>query len=326
MSLEPETLAGAASVARAPAAGRAPRGAVALALLVAYLVRTCTAALATFPLVAAVGASGIRSFPEGDAKLFEPGALWLLEVLIRERALLDELVAPIGALLLVGSLASIVPEWLLVRALRPLGSGSLSGQAPPTRSVARDEPWPREAARTLPWLGLVAVATWAARALLVLATVALAMAARSYFLSARDERLPLLAAGLATAIGGLAWAALSVLHDATVIEVVTRGATARQAIATALGELRRRGLRLALRYALLLLASGIVLAAAAAAVSFVDVARGSGWRTLGAAMAHQIAIVGLLVLRAAWLSSAIAALTARPSSSSPVNLREFRRP
>jgi hypothetical protein len=314
MTIEQETLEGATPEDMAPARGRSPARAVALALFLAYVFRTSTAALATFPLVAVVGASGIQTFPEGDSKLFEPGALWLLEVLIRERALLDELVAPIGALLLISALASIGVEWLLVRALLPMAGGSLSGRAPSAHSPP-SEPLSREAARTLPWLGLVAFATWAARALLVLATVGLAMTARSYFLSARDERLPVLAAALATLVGGLGWAGLSVLHDASVIEVVARGATARQAIAAAFGELRRKGFRLAARYGLLLATSGIVLAAAAAAVSWVDVARGSGWRTLGAAVAHQLAIAALLVLRAAWLSSAIATLAGARSRS-----------
>jgi hypothetical protein len=313
MTIEQETAA--AREDTVPAGVQSPARAVALALCLAYLLRTATAALATFPLAAAVGASGIREFPEGDSKLLEPGALWLLEILIRERGLLDELAAPIGALLLIGAFASIVSEWLLVRALRPVASGSLSGMARSTHSPA-SEPVSREAARALPWLGLVALATWAARALLVLATVALAMTARSYFSSARDERLPLLAATLvATLVGGVGWAGLSVLHDATVIEVVTRGATARQAMASALGKLRGEGLRLAARYGLLLVASSIVLAAAAVAVSGMDVARGSGWRTLGAALAHQVAIVALLVLRAVWLWSASATLAAARSRS-----------
>jgi hypothetical protein len=316
MTIMQEAVGGTGPEPMAPARGESRGRAVALALILAYLFRTSTAALATFPLAAGVGASGIRAFPEGDSRLFEPGALWLLEVLVRQRALLDELAAPIGALLLVGALASIVAEWLLVRALRPMASVS------PTHSPP-SEPLSREAARTLPGLGLVALATWIARALLVLATVGVAMTARSYFPSARDERLPLLAAALVTLIGGVGWAGLSVFHDATVIEVVTRGATARQAIAGAFGELRRKGFRLAARYGLLLAASGIVLAAAAAAVTWLDVARGSGWRTLGAAMAHQLAIAALLVLRAAWLSSAITTLAARPRAEATVQAEAF---
>jgi hypothetical protein len=311
MTMDPEGLERTPLDDSAATPWRSPARAVGLALFLAYVLRAGTSALATFPLAAAVGASGMRMFPEGDSKLFEPGALWLVEVLIRQRALLEELTAPIGALLCVGALASIGVEWLLVRALHPMAMGSRSGEAS-FRHSPPSEPLSREAARTLPWLGLVALATWAARALLVLATVGVAMTARSYFLSARDERLPLLAAALVTLVGGVGWAGLSVLHDATVIEVVTRAATARQAIASALRELRRKGFRLAARYGLLLVASGVVLAAAAAAVSWVDVARGSGWRTLGAAMTHQLAIAALLVLRAAWLSSAIATLgTAR---------------
>jgi hypothetical protein len=287
---------------------------VARALVLAYLFRTAGAALATFPLAAAVGASGLLDFPEGDSKLFEPGAVWLIEALLRERAWLDALVAPIVVLLLLSALASVIPEWLVVRALRAPRGAALAGPGPSTPAPAQ-EPLSHEAARTLPGLGLVAAATGATRALLVLASVGLAMTARSYFLSARDERLPFLAATLVASIGAVGWAALSVWHDAAVIEVVERGASAPQAIASALGDLRRSGLRLAVRYGLVLLASAVVLGAAAAAVSLLDVARASGWRTLGAAITHQLAIVALLGLRAGWLSSASTALAAGRSSS-----------
>jgi hypothetical protein len=274
----------------------ARRRRVARALLLAYLFRVLGAALLAFPLAAAVGASGIRSFPDGDAKLFERGGLYLLELLTSERALLDELLMPSIVLLLITALAGVVPASILVRALHPRsGEAELPSLG---RSIGRAV--------------LVALATGTARALLVLATLGLAMAARSFFVTADDERLPLLAGSLPALLGALGWACLSVLHDVALIAVATEGAAPSTAIAVAIQTLRQSGLRLGALYAATALASLSVIGSCGGLVTLLDVAQGGSWRILAVALIHQLAILGQLVLRAAWLLIVLGTLAPRP--------------
>jgi hypothetical protein len=273
------------------------RGRFARALGLAYSFRVLGAALLALPVAAAVGASGIRSFPEGDAKLFERGGLYLVEVFASERALLREYLAPSVVLLLLTALAGVVPAYLLVRALRPPDGEAVSTGA----------------GRSLRRLVMLALAAWTGRALLVLATLGLAMTAHAYFTSANDERLPELAAAIATLPGILCWACLSVLHDVAMLAVIIEGAAPPTAIAAAVEALRRKGGRLGALYAAAAFAALGVIGAAAALVSVVDVSQG-GWRTLAVALTHQLVIVLLLVLRAAWLWSALGTRLPRPQS------------
>jgi hypothetical protein len=272
------------------------RGRVARALLLAYLFRVLGAALLALPLVGAVGASGIRSFPEGDAKLFERGGLYLLELLTSERALLGELLVPSVVLLLVTALAGVVPASILVRSLYPRsGEAELPSLG---RSIGRGL--------------LVELATGLARALLVLATLGLAMTARSFFITANDERLPLFAACVAALIGALGWACLSVLHDVALIVVATQRAAPTMAVVVALETLRRKGLRLGALYTATGLASLSVIGSCGALVSLLDVAQGGSGRLLVVAVVHQLSILGQLVLRATWLWLALGTLEPRP--------------
>lgn len=269
-----------------------------VAVGVAYLTRLLVAWLASFPVVAAVSASGVLDFEAGDGKLFEPGGLYLLEVLLRERAVLVELVAPTALLLGLGALLGVLPEWLLLRALA--SPGALPGGAALSRG--------------LPRLGALAVGSWAARGLLALLTGALAMTARSFFVSARDERLALLATAVVALLGLVGWACLSVLHDLAAIEVAIRGAAPLTALERALFAARRHGRALAVRYAAWAMASGAVLVGGAAAAGSFDVTAGGSLAPAAALSLHQLAILAQIGLHAAWLSSALAA-TAPPRDS-----------
>jgi hypothetical protein len=277
---------------------RFERGALGRALLLAYLFRVLGAMLLALPLAIGVGASGLLDFPHADAKLFERGGLYLLEVLSTERALLAGLLVPGGLLLMVMALAGVVPEWIVLRALPPRSS-----EIPPTQS-----PTLRAAGRSLGRLALLAIGTWMARALLVLTTLGLAMAARSFFVTASDERLPFLAASVAVFVGVLGWVCLSVLHDVAAIDITRAELPLARALPTAVVALHRKGLRLGALYTAAALAFLALLGVSAALVAQVDVARGEGWRTGVVAFVHQLVIGAQLVLRAAWLSSAMAML------------------
>jgi hypothetical protein len=294
MRFEGESLASAERAAP-PATGRARRSALGVAIGVTYLTRLLVAWLASFPLIAAVSSSGILEFEPGDGKLFEPGGLYLLELLLRERAVLVELVAPTTALLAFGALLGVLPEWLLLRALAP------EAPTPEAGSLSRG----------LTRLGALAVGSWVARALLAFVTGALAMTARSFFVSARDERLVLLATGVVVLLGLIGWACLSVLHDLATIEVAIDGAPPLAAIERALLAARRHARALAVRYWGWALASGAVLLAGAAAASAFDVTAGGSLAPGAALLLHQLALLGHVALHAAWLSSALAATAPR---------------
>jgi hypothetical protein len=294
MSVDAEPLARDARL-RPLVSGRERRSALLLAVGVAHLARLSIAWLASYPVVAQLNASGILEFESGDGKLFEPGGLYLLEVLLSARGGLAELVAPTAALLVAGALAGVLPEWMLLRAL--------SAGSPATRVAL----FP-----ALPRLGALALASWLGRGLLAGATGALALTARSYFESARDERLTLLGAGVVVLLGLLAWACLSILHDLAAIEVVRAGASPLLAIERALAVARRRALPLTLRYAGWTLASGAVLVGGAAAAAAFDVSQGGTFAPIAALAVHQAALLGQIGLHAGWLSSALAATTPRP--------------
>jgi hypothetical protein len=293
MRLEGEPLAGAEHAAP-PAAGRARRSALGVAIAVTYLTRLLVALLASFPLIAVVGASGILEFEPGDGKLFEPGGLYLLELLLRERAVLVALVAPTAALLAFGALLGVLPEWLLLRAL--------ASAATPTSEGA-------SLSRGLPRLGALAVGSWVARGVLAFVTGALVMTARSFFVSARDERLVLLATAVVLLLGLVGWGCLSVLHDLAAIEVALGGAPPLAALERALLATRRHARALAVRYAAWALASGALLLAGAAAASAFDVTGGGSLAPTAALLLHQLTLLGQVGLHAAWLSSALAVTT-----------------
>jgi hypothetical protein len=266
------------------------------ACLVNYLYLVLAAALLATPAMVALGSSGIRRFPDGDAQLFEPGGLYLLEVLLHERAELSELIAPSLLLGLLFALARLVPERLLLAAVWRRA----------TPAVA-----PLEAPRALAHLAALGLASWVLRVALLLATVALAMTLRSYAASARDERWPLLVTGSVAALGLLAQGAVSVLRDLAQLDVVGRGASAPRAVRSALVAARRSGARLAGGFAAAAVASTGLLVVAVVTAAGLDVAHGGAWPSLAAVLLHQLAIAGSLGLRAAWLCGARRALAPR---------------
>ena len=266
--------------------GSAPRirpRELAVALLAAYLFRLGAGLVLSLAPASAVAASGIRNLAAGDAALFARGGAYLIEVLTDERELLVELLFPSLVLFVVLAFASILPEWL---ALRALG-------APPA-----------PASRTLPRLGAIGILTWGLRALLAFTTVALAFTLRSYFVGANDERLPTLAMA-ATALLGLALqAVVSVWHDLTEIHIVAHDTTVRDAVADAFIALRERAAAFATRYLAALLASAAALAGAFAITSLIDVSQGGSERALVTALVHQLAVLLTIAARLGWLWSA----------------------
>jgi hypothetical protein len=259
--------------------GLAPRPLL-MALLATYAFRLLGAALLTLPAVQAVSASGVTHFPEGDGKLLESGGLFLIEVLVHER---QSAVAALPATLLLAlliSLMSVVPEWLVVRALGPSAAN---------------------ARRTLTSCLSLGVVTWGARVAVGLAALLLAMTARSYVVGMRDERAPFFAVATVAVLGLGAQACVSVARDVAVLHAIAHGAGARQAIVSALGPLRRRGPRWLARSVPFTLAGLAVAGAGALGASALDVSWPGAWLT--AVLLHQVAIAVTIALRAAWLGT-----------------------
>src|SRR5688572_12483963 len=225
------------------------------ALLASYLFRVGAAALLAMPVVVSIAASGIGEFAEGDAKLFEPGALYLLEVLVQQGPALNATILPVLLSSLVFALASLAPDSLLLRAVWRRAEGA-----------------PLGAGQALPRLLAIGVASWLGRIALVIISVALAMTARSYAAGALDERVPLLVTAGVVALGVLAQGALSIVRDVAQLDVVGRGARTSAAVGRALTTLRHDGLRLAGGYAATTLASAALIAAALGAGSMLDAA------------------------------------------------------
>lgn len=252
------------------------------AVLVNHLYRAGAAALLALPVVVTIAGSGIGNFAEGDAKLFEPGALYLLEVLLHERGALAAATLPVFVASLGFALASVLPESLLLVAVW-------------RRAEARRAPLGvREA---LPRLFAVGVATWLARIALVIGTVVVAMTVRSYAAGAIDERWPLLLTSGVAALGLLAQAVVSVLRDVALLTVVGGGARTSAAVGFALATLRGQGIRLACGYAAAAAANVALLAGTLSAGAALDSA-------LAALLLHQLAIAAGIALRAAWLCAA----------------------
>jgi hypothetical protein len=264
-----------------------------------YLYRAFAAALLAMPVVVAFAGSGIGKFAEGDAKLFEPGALYLLEVLLHERETLAAAASPILLASLAFALASLVPESLLLAAVW---------------RRARAAAAPLGLRRALPHLVVVGMATWLARLTLVIATLALGMTLRSYAASAVDERWPLLVTSAVVALGLLGQAALSVLRDLAMLGVVGRGSPTSAAVGFALRLLRRRALRLVGGYGATALVSAALFLGALAAGSALDASR--GLTVLAALLVHQLAVAGSIALRATWLCAARRSVEAEPAAAS----------
>lgn len=255
-----------------------------VAVAVAYAYRLAAAWLLALPLLHVVRASNIPQFPEGDRLLFEGGGWYLLEVVQQHHRVLLASLASTFWLLLALAFAALIPKWLLLRALCRGAEASASS-----------------AAQSLPRLALLGALSWLTRLLLLVAALALAATLRSYFSSARDERVADLVFVAALAVGSLPQLALSVWHDLARIAVVRRGLGAANALGAALGPLRRRALRLLGRYGALELLALALVACGAVVVDALDVARSGAWRSLAAISAHQLVVLGGILIEACWL-------------------------
>jgi hypothetical protein len=268
-------------------------GAVALQ----YGYQVCAASLLALPLLTAVSASHISSFPEPDRTLLDDGGVVLLEVLRSQQSLLSASAGLGLCLLACFALAALLPDWWVLKAC----------------SSAKPK---ADARRTLGRLGLLAVLSWSVRALLWVLALSLAFLVRSWLARVTDDRSAdlLLAGGVVLGLG--LQLGTSLLHDLISASVVSDRASLRVALVRALGVARGQARRLWVRYLAcrlgqltLLVASSGLLSALDAGDSAASSSAHAGLRLL----THQTALQLGSALRVLWLWYAARSLESAPA-------------
>lgn len=275
---------------RDPAAIRARRRPGAIALV--WLWRAVAAWLAAGPVAAALLSGGVTSLPHGDAALFEPGGLVLIEaVRSGSRALRLALHQAAWTFVLMGILG-LVPLSLLLVALAH--DGKLRAGA-----------WASRAVEHVPALIFVAGFT-----VLVQGLVALVFALVTWLVrSLVDGHLDVRATDLVTlgvaALGVVVVLLVGVYADLARATLVQHRMRAREALVAAAGVFRRRALAAFAGWLVPALWSIAAVIAAAMAVDALHVERTQLWRVGAVVLVHQTVAVALVGLRAVWLAQAL---------------------
>jgi hypothetical protein len=249
------------------------------------LARIVTACVVAGPFTATLGASGVGRFDRGDARLFEPGGMLLLEVLGRSlRGLAFDLrssLLPLGVAWLFGLVMHAV---LLVALASP---GALQGSVVAARVTG------------LFWrlLGVSAIGLLLqALAILLFGSLTLTLFGSASHVSTflGPAVLGIVVVVLIGAFTDLARASL----------VSTDGATL-GSLMQALRATRKRPLPLFLAYALPALGALATLGLAATLVGRIPLEHGGPLAALGVAVIHLVALAAQLVFRAVWLARAV---------------------
>lgn len=260
----------------------------ALAVLFEFACRGTAALVLAAPLTAAVAATGLGAFPQGDRLLFEPGGLFLVEVARATAPWLSPLAnASLVTLTLLG-IALTLPAALLWTASTddaPMAVSALFG-----RAVA-----------LVP--SLLALAGFAFLGQVL--AVCLGLAGAGFFHGAVENPeegdlwalLPLAAAGLVVLAFGL-------LRDTASAAVTCGAPNARAALRVALATLVLAPGKLLARWLTPAVAGLALVALVAAAVGAVDVGRPGAGRVLLVTSLHQGVVLALSIARAVWFAGA----------------------
>lgn len=277
------------------ALARAPRGALARALGVQFAYRAFGAWLIALPFADAFTA-GVSAFPRGEALLYEPGAYYLLETLLRQESVLKTLLGTVLWPIAVWLLLSLVPLWLVLDAVR---------QSP------RSEPRGARMRRELPSLLLLAGVTSLLRLLTLSVSLGFVLSLRSMVDGSLDERAADLVSLLPAVLGGVLLLAISLTQDVARSAVLAHGQHAPAASVTALNVLRAHAASLVTRYALFTTLGVLALGLGATLMIWrAPVALGGG-AGLAVIVLQQLLVLASLVARARWLSHAAASVAAR---------------
>lgn len=283
---------------REPAAIRARDRASAIALV--WLWRTVASWLIVGPVVAALASAGSDTLPTGDAALFEPGGLMLIEaVRLGARALRMALHQAAWSFALMAALGLVPLSMLLV---------ALASDERPAAGA-----WIGRALEHLPALIFIGGITLLLQGLGVLVGGLLAWAARDLAMRSLDERAVDLVTLGAASIGVLLALTAGIYADLARAVAVYQRRRARDALVIAGGVLWRRLLRALAGWMSPALWSLAAMIAGAIVVGMLHVERAGAWRLAGAALAHQGVILAIVALRAVWLAQALRLAASAPA-------------
>jgi hypothetical protein len=270
------------------------------ALLFVWAFQLAGAMLAAGPIVGALSRTGIADHPAGDAILFEPGGLLLVEALrLGGPALLGALGASGFSLLLLHAAALVPLAALLVALATP---GKLNTPL-----------WLGRAAAHFPAFLLLAGVTWLARALLLVASLFLLAPIGGWLDSAVNERNADLALLAGVLVVFILLILLGIAQDLGRAAVVRHGSRALGSLVTGLAALRRRPLAALAGWLTPASWSVALIAGAAIVTGWLAVDQPGSWRVLAVLVVHQAALLGLLLLRALWLRTALGLVGRRDS-------------
>lgn len=257
------------------------------AIFMLYAARAALGWLVALPVTRAVGASGVSRLAEGDAALFEPGALFLSELF---RTGGPELRAALDTSLLYGFFALtllIVPN------------AHLFASAP--KALERASAWPR-ALGLVPRFILVGVlevlAVGLVFAAFALTAGAISAALARDTLSEKTQSLALLGGSVPALL------ALGLVHIGADL---TRAHSAREerrligVLKAARDTFRDKAVPLLSGYTLASGTSLLLVALASRAVELLHVERPTGLPVLFATLVHQATLLGLCVIRGLWV-------------------------
>ncbi len=254
-----------------------------------WLFRALAAWVIAAPVAALLSGQGVARFPEGDALLFAPGAMHLVEAL---RLSLPEL----GSTLRISIMSAGVFGFLSLVPLAGLCS-SLAVDSPTrigwaiARGLDRLSSFALLGGITLFVQGVVAV----------LGAIVTGLVERRLALGHWTERSQDLAVLATIALCALFLVGIGVLQDVARSALATQDVSTWRALRLALRTTRRRPLEIAIAWSISAVWSVVLIAVVSIAVQRLDVSRPSALGFLAIVLLHQVVAFVLVVLRATWL-------------------------
>ena len=277
------------------------------AVALVYALRALAAWILASPLARALNSTVAAQHPRGDAILFDPGGLELIESL---RLSLGVLGSELKGALLIGTVLgalSVIPAAALLAAL------------------VEDEPsgpaeWVRRAVTLFPRF----VLSFGARlflqgAVLAVGALALGRLGRRLASSWPEQSADLSVLGLGLLVLAAA-SALGIYEDLFRVESA-RGATLGRALRQAGALLRARWLALGGSWLCLVACALVLPLLVAPLVGIVDVSRPGSWRLVVVTFLHQGVVLGMVAARAVWLAIVIELGSAPRAQRLPIDLQ-----
>lgn len=267
------------------------------ALVALWLLQSGVGVVLALPWWAGVAFDEAARHPQGDAPLFEAGALLLWEVALGLAPQFGSMATGTFLLMLVGSILWLVPRAAFIESLH----------APPHQPLAVAA---GRGVRRFPAFVLITGATSLTQLLVLFFTLTLAASAAAAFVESLGERgSDQVAAGILL-LGVAAVAILGVVRDLGFCHAVSQDESGLTSLIRALSAFVARPATSLLAWAAHAIWGAFTVLAAAWLVGSIDVSQPGTWRLALVLAVHQLALLVLALLRGAWLSRALS--LARP--------------